>query len=252
MTSDLAVSTKLKENYDAYYDGESEWRALGAIDKAANIVDLCSSIPHGRILDIGSGEGAILKRLSDVRFGEILYSLEISQSAVTTIGQRAIPGLKECRLFDGYHIPYCDRQFDLAILSHVLEHVEHPRKLLQEASRVADCVFIEVPLEDTVRMKPDYVFDSVGHINFYSSKTIRRLIQTCGLEILCQMTTHPSRPMYEYLSGRKGILKHAIKEVLLRTSEHVACRLFTYHSSIVCTELRGEGTLCFGSSSGPV
>jgi len=239
MTSDLAVSTRLKQNYDAYYDGESDWRSLGAVDKVANIVDLCSAIPHSRILDIGSGEGAILKQLSDVRFGETLYSLEISQSAVTTIVQRAIPGLKECQLFDGYHIPYGDRKFDLAILSHVLEHVEHPRKLLQETSRVADYIFIEVPLEDTFRMKPDYIFDSVGHINFYSRKTIRRLIQTCDLQILFQVTTHSSPPMYAYHSGRKGILKYAVKELLLRASEHLACRLFTYHSSIVCTRASG-------------
>jgi SAM-dependent methyltransferase len=208
---------------------------LGAIDKVKNVVDLCGSIPHKRILDIGSGEGAILKRLSDVRFGEALYSVEISESAVTTIAQRAIPGVKECQLFDGYHIPYKDREFDLAILSHVLEHVEHPRKLLQEASRVADYVFIEVPLEDTVRMKPDFIFHPVGHINFYSWKTIRRLIQTCDLQILSQVTTHSSPPMYAYLSGRKGILKYAIKELLLRASERLACQLFTYHSSIVCT-----------------
>jgi ubiquinone/menaquinone biosynthesis C-methylase UbiE len=235
MTSDLSVSPRLKQNYDSYYEGESEWRALGALDKAKNIANLCGAIAHKRILDIGSGEGAILKRLSDMHFGDALYSLEISQSAVTTIAQRAIPGVKECQLFDGYHVPYGDRQFDLAIMSHVLEHVEHPRKLLQEASRVADYVFIEVPLEDTIRMPPDFVCDSVGHINFYSWKTIRRLVQTCDLQILSQVITHSSRPMYEYQSGRKGILKHAIKECLLRASKRLACQLFTYHASIVCT-----------------
>jgi ubiquinone/menaquinone biosynthesis C-methylase UbiE len=235
MTTDLAVSARLKENYDAYYDGESDWRALGAIDKAGNIVELCASIPHSKILDVGSGEGAVLKRLSDLGFGEALYSLEISQSAVAAINQRSIRGLQECQLFDGYHIPYRDRQFDLVILSHVVEHVEHPRKILHEASRVADYVFIEVPLEDTVRLKPDYLFDSVGHINFYSWKTIRQLVQTCDMRVLSQITTHSSRPMYEYHSGWKGGLKYAVKELFLRVSEPLACRLFTYHSSLICT-----------------
>lgn len=232
----VSVSARLKANYDSYYEGESDWRTLGAIGKAQNIVDLCSSIPHKSILDIGSGEGALLKRLSDLDFGEELYSLEISQSAVTTILQRNIPHVQDCRLFDGYTIPYQSRQFNLAILSHVLEHVEYPRKLLYEASRVADYVFVEVPLEDTLMLKPDFVFDSVGHINFYSRKTIRRLVQTCDLRVLSQVVTNPSRRIYEYQHGRKGSLKYVLKECLLRAVEPLACGLFTYHCSMVCAK----------------
>jgi SAM-dependent methyltransferase len=236
MVGNLVVSAKLKENYDAYYQGESDWRTLGAVDKVKNIVDLCGSVRHNRILDIGSGEGALLKRLSDLHFGEELYSLEISQSAVATILQRRIPGVKECRLFGGYDIPYETHRFHLAILSHVLEHVEHPRKLLLEAARVADYVFIEVPLEDTLRLKPDFVFDRVGHINFYSWKTIRRLVQTCDLQVLSQVITNPSRPVYEYASGRQGAVKYVVKELLLRLSQRLASDLFTYHCAMVCAK----------------
>ena len=231
----VGVSARLRENYAAYYDeGESAWRALGAIGKCQNIVDLCSPISHGRILEIGSGEGAILKRLSDLNFGEELHSLEISQSAVAAILQRNIARVRACQLFDGYAIPYESQQFDLVILSHVLEHVEYPRKLLYEASRVASYVFIEVPLEDTMMLKPDFVFDSVGHINFYSRKTIRRLAQTCDLRVLAQVVTNPSRAVYEYQFGRKGALKYALKECLLRAVEPLACELFTYRCSMVC------------------
>jgi SAM-dependent methyltransferase len=233
--SGLAVSAKLKENYASYYEGESSWRALGAVDKVDNVLDLCSTVPHRRILDIGSGEGSVLKRLSDLRFGEDLYSVEISASAVTTIRRRNIVRVRECQLFDGYGIPYKDRQFDLAVLSHVLEHAEYPRKLLHEASRVADYLFIEVPLEDTIRLKPDFVFDQVGHINFYSWKTIRRLVQTCDLQIVSQKVTNPSRAVYEYCSGRKGAVKYAIKELLLQASERLASGLFTYHCAILCS-----------------
>jgi SAM-dependent methyltransferase len=236
--SDFAVSAKLKENYDSYYQGESEWRALGAVDKVNNIVDLCGSLQHGKILEIGSGDGAILKRLSDLNFGDALYSIEVSESAIATIRRRNISCLRDCGIFDGYHIPYSDHQFDLAVLSHVLEHVEHPRMLLYEASRVAEFVFLEVPLEETVCLKRDFVFDSVGHINFYSWKTIRHLVQSCGLKILSQTVTNPSLPVYKYYSGRMGILKFGIKEILQRTSTVLACRLFTYHCSIVCGKAR--------------
>lgn len=232
-----AVSTKLKENYDSYYDGESKWRALGAIDKVANIVNLCGSLPHDTILDIGSGEGAILKHLSDLNFGKNLYSIEISESGLGMIRRRNIARVRECQLFDGYRIPYPQRHFDLAVLSHVLEHVEHPRMLLYEMSRVAKFAYIEVPLEDTLQLKREFVFDRVGHINFYSWKTIRHLVQSCDLRIISQKVTNPSPRMYQFRSGRTGVLKHGIKELLLRTSPPMARKLFTYHCSIVCTQV---------------
>lgn len=232
--TELAVSARLKENYDSYYQGASEWRALGAMDKAENIVQLCRSLPHDNVLEIGSGEGAILKRLSDLNFGENLYSIEISESAVSTIRSRNIPRVCECQLFDGYHIPYRDHTFKLAVLSHVLEHAEHPRLLIYEASRVAEYVFIEVPLEDTVRLNTDFVFDSVGHINFYSWKTIRCLVQSCDMKVLSQTVTNPSLPVYQHYSGRTGILKYGIKEFLQWASPGLACNLFTYHCSLVC------------------
>lgn len=235
---DLYVSAKLKANYDNYYEGESEWRCLGAIDKANNIVALCNKYPHKSILEIGSGEGSILKRLSDLKFGGSLYSIEISKTAVETTLQRNIKSLIECKLFDGYNIPHEDNKFDLAILSHLVEHLEYPRKMLYEAARVANYVFIEVPLADNFRLKRDFVFDKVGHINFYSPKTIRRLVQTCNLEVLDQVLTNPSYRVFQFQFGKKGILRYLLKELNLRIIPGLATYLFTYNCSLVCRKKR--------------
>ena len=164
--SGFTINAHLSANYEDYYeDGDSEWRRLGAIGKVDNIVSLCRGLPHSSVLEIGAGEGSILNRLSGLDFGEELYALEISPSGVKTIKNKKISRLLECKVFDGYHVPYGDDRFDIAIVSHVVEHVEHPRQLLYEASRVAKYVFVEVPLEDTIRLPRDFVFDKVGHIN---------------------------------------------------------------------------------------
>ena len=47
-------------------------------------------------------------------------------------------GLVESKLFDGARVPYPDNSFDLAYMSHVVEHLEHPRQLIYEAARVAN------------------------------------------------------------------------------------------------------------------
>jgi ubiquinone/menaquinone biosynthesis C-methylase UbiE len=236
--TETAVSDHLKKNYADYYaEGDSEWRWLGALDKAENVIALCSATPHRTVLEVGAGEGSVLKRLSDRGFGEELYALEISPTGIQTIVNKQIPQLKECRLFDGYDIPYENKKFDLAILSHVIEHVEHPRKLLYDAARVARYVFVEVPLEETARMKPDFVFDKVGHINVFTPKTIRWLLQTCPLEVLDQMVTIPSKAVYLYRNRSWGGAHYYIKANLLKIFPRLATSLFTYHSALVSRSL---------------
>jgi SAM-dependent methyltransferase len=237
----LRISDQLKDNYDDYYkDGDSEWRRIGAMDKAHNIVSLCGDLPRRSIVEIGAGEGSILKRLSELEFGEALYALEISSSGVEVIRSKNIPRLAECVLFDGYTIPFDDDRFDIAILSHVVEHVEYPRRLLHEASRVARYLFLEVPLEDNFRLPEDFVFDRTGHINYYSPKTIRRLVQSCNLNVLRQITTNPSKDTHVFLSRSKGAIKYYVKQFLLKTAPSLATYCFTYHGSLICEKSTGS------------
>jgi len=230
-----ALADYCQAHYDDYYkDGPSEWRRIGAVGKVDNIVNLCGSVAHESILDIGAGEGAVIQRLSDVGFGGRFCALEISASGVDVIAQRRIANLSECRLFDGYAIPYADDAFDLAVLSHVIEHVEHPRALLRESARVAKHLFVEVPLEDNARLSWDYVADQVGHINFFSAKTVRRFVQTCSLEVLEQRIVNPLKAAFVFSKGRKGIFAHAVKQLANRTVPILAAKIFTYHCALLC------------------
>lgn len=234
------------KHYEDYYKGGvSEWRRLGALDKADNVVRLCADLLLKSVLEIGAGDGSVLSELSAMGFGQELYAAEISASGVEVIKQRNIQRLVDCTLFDGYHLPYADGQFDLAILSHVVEHAEHPRQVLYEAGRVARYVFVEVPTEDISRRPRDYVADSVGHINFFSPRTIRWLVQSSDLRILKQITTNPSKPTYAFEGGRLGVARFHLKQALLRWTPGLATRHFCYHESLLATGLRrlDHGTL---------
>src|SRR6266849_4234073 len=235
----LSVSRGLAENYANYYEqdaGLSEWRRLGAIDKCANIVRLCSGYERREVLEIGCGDGAILERLALTGFGARFTGLEISASAVRAVQEKNIPGAS-VELFDGYELQFAGKQFDLAILSHVVEHVEHPRRLIEEAARAARKVFVEVPLEDNMRLPEDFVFDRVGHINFYNVKTIRRLVQSCGMESLGARLSHGLLSGYVYRKGKfRGGASYVIKEALLKTWPKLAAASFTYHYAMVCAK----------------
>jgi SAM-dependent methyltransferase len=229
------VSDALKRHYDSYYgEGASEWRRAGAIAKAENVIALCSALPHASVLEIGAGEGALLARLAERRFGERLHAAEISESGLRAIRARGIAGLVEARFFDGATLPWREHEFDLAILSHVLEHAEHPRQLLAEASRVARTVFVEVPLEDTWRLPRHYRPDSLGHINFFRAKSLRRFVQTCGLEVLGERVEVPAREAYRLRARLLGAAKFLAKRLALLAVPWLATRLLTYHGALVC------------------
>jgi hypothetical protein len=134
--------------------------------------------------------------------------------------------------FDGGCIPRAAKSVDLAILSHVIEHVENPRELLFEASRVARFVFVEVPLEDNRGLGIDFVPNEIGHINFYSIKTIRQLLQTCGLRIEAQELSHSSLAGYRDRLGRSGFAAWGIKSAAL-VFPSLASKVWIYHCSLL-------------------
>lgn len=230
-----SVHSRWKANYERFYqDDVAEWRRIGSIDKVRNITRLCGKHAPARVLEVGCGDGSILARMSEVGFGEALHGVDISSTGVAKANARGIPRLVGCQVYDGQTFPFEDDAFDLVVLTHVVEHLEYPRAVLYEAARVAKRVFIEVPLEDTIRMPRDFVADAVGHINFYSPATIRRLVQTCELRVVEQVVTNFSLPGYTFNGGLKAVPKFLLKEGLLRFAPKLAPRLYTYNSALLC------------------
>ena len=228
------VSDELRAKYAEHYSGPSAWRSAGAADKVANVVRLCAGVAHERVVEIGAGDGAVLAGLVERGFASQPLGLEISPSALAAGRAR---GLNELARYDGYRLPFADASLDLAILSHVVEHLEHPRALLREAARVARHVFVEVPLEDTWRRPRDYRPNAAGHINFYDLRGIRTLLQTCGLEVLAETVSHPTREAYALrpeLGRARADASWAVKHALLALAPGLAQRLFTYHGALLC------------------
>jgi ubiquinone/menaquinone biosynthesis C-methylase UbiE len=241
---EIAVSQRWLDHYDSCYKEENgtmdkvaAWRDLLALDTARDMITCCNSIPHDTILEVGCGLGSLLRQLDDLQFAKQLYGLEIARGAVERTIEKNINTLAECLLFDGSTIPYENKTFDLAVMAHVVEHLEHPRRLMREAARVANHVFITVPLEDAAfrQRQDDRYLEDGGHINLYSYKSFRLLIQTCDLKIVSQIVTVPSAKAYRFSMGRKGIFAPITMKFCLKTVPSIALAMFdTYRSAILC------------------
>ena len=89
------------------------------------------------VLEIGSGHNP--KTRSDVLCDKFIEDDE--QRGGKIITDRPIVEA------DGQFLPFADNAFDYVICSHVLEHVEDPRQLIAELTRVANRGYIETPSE---------------------------------------------------------------------------------------------------------
>lgn len=202
------LTDNLKTAYDDFYtSNDVAWRMLGAKYKARNILEVCQKIQPERVLEVGAGDGSILHYLNEWNFGKELFALEIAESGVNLIKARNLSSLKEVQTFDGYKIPYPDNHFDLVVLVHVLEHVEHERLLIRELKRVSKYLVIEVPkdyrygVDQRIKHFLDY-----GHINMYTPTLIRFLLKSEGLDIVADKSslTTPEVNFFNEFVNRKA------------------------------------------------
>ncbi|MDI6695064.1 MAG: class I SAM-dependent methyltransferase [Anaerolineales bacterium] len=231
--------------YDSQYvhmdERKWQWRELGGSVKAKNIVTIVGDLPVQSIVDIGCGTGAILASLARMSFGQHYYALDITDQAIHIVKHRSdIPNLIEAKVFDGLHIPYKNQQFDLAILSHVVEHLMDPVPLLQEATRVARYMVVEVPLEDNlytrlkVHLFRSHYREELGHIQWFNQSNFRFLLEhTCGLEIMRMSMVYIPDELYFYrkqgIARRSTILLLGIRKAVRALSCNLYARLLTDH-----------------------
>ena len=99
------VSTDVKNAYDEFYLGRDEqWRMLGARYKANNIIEVSKGHDFKKVLEVGAGDGSILRHLSEWNTFPEMHALEISQSGVDQIKKLGLKNLNSVTIFDGQGI----------------------------------------------------------------------------------------------------------------------------------------------------
>jgi len=220
----------------------SRWRALGALGKADHVIGLCTraGLSPRAVLDVGCGDGALLGELSRRGFGATLTGLELSAAAVNIA--RARPGIDRVEQFDGAHVPAAAGQYDLGILSHVLEHVPDPAALLAEVARAARAVVIEVPLEANVsarRASKRAHAEEIGHLCRLDRAAAGAIVARAGLRVADELEDPLPLQVHLFFARgavqrARGYLKWAVRAALHRLSPPLARRLFTLHYAALC------------------
>lgn len=222
----MNVDKDIQEKYNEQYTEDLEdWRILGGRGKANNIINISKDLDFKSVIDIGSGNGSVLYWLDKNSFCKDIVSLEISESGLEKIKQRNLKSVKKVQWFDGYKIPYEDNSFDLALCSHVIEHVEYPRMLIREITRVSKRQILEVPIDFSWNVdKKTTHFLSYGHINIYTPQTFRFLLKSEGLDIIRFENLMYEKEVFDLMDKNKGLLqkiKTRVKNILWNNINYI-------------------------------
>ncbi len=193
-----------------------------------------------RILDVGCGVGAFVRRLRE--FSSNVYGIDIDEERVRR-GAAQVPNLA---LSVGEYLPFADDTFDVVLLHEVLEHVTDDLATLQEVRRVMRpdgravvfCpnrlfpfethgiflgkryVFGNVPL---VNWLPDAVRDHlVPHARAYTHADLQRIYRRAGLRERLHTYVFPG---FDQIAGRRKVVGKAMR-VALYPLERSPLRIF--------------------------
>jgi SAM-dependent methyltransferase len=215
------------------------WRALGGRGKAGHVAALLRrrGLAPRAVVEIGCGDGALLAALSQRGIGDTLDGFELSPEAVALAREKAIPRVRRLEAYDGVRIPAEDGAYDLAILSHVLEHVPDPAPLLREAARVARHVIVEVPLEDNrsaARPAKRREAARIGHLHAFDRAAVRGLCASAGLNVVAELSDPLPLAHHAFFAGTPrdraaAAVKTLVRRTAFRAAPRRAERLFTVH-----------------------
>ncbi|MEX1112068.1 MAG: class I SAM-dependent methyltransferase [Candidatus Andersenbacteria bacterium] len=142
--------------------------------------------PTDRVLDVGSGNGAVAYKLAEK--AKVVAGIDIRPANVAHAKKTYQRDNLEFLVGDATTYSF-QEPFDVIVLSNVLEHIEHRIEFLQKLQHVAPKILIRVPMLTrdwiTVYKKEQglpYRLDDTHFIE-YTTEVFRREMKEAGLKI---------------------------------------------------------------------
>jgi len=153
-------------------------------------------LPSDRVLDFGCKEGVLTARLATCCRQVVGVDVDAAAIAVA----RAQVRLPHVSFVEGDGVEYFRArpgEFDVIVLSHVIEHLDDPRTLLTAAVGTCRQVYIEVPdFERTYlnafrsQLRSRLIYSDRDHVWEFDRRELRELVSASGLEVRDEEARH--------------------------------------------------------------
>ena len=165
------------------------------------IHELTKDIPDAKVVDIGCNECPITRQMNNVTWVDILSYEEIAKligengnvclvwneetneyDCVGKVFDPVVPIPRDRYVqADAQELPFADNEFDLAVATELLEHVENPVAALREVSRVAKWAIFTTPNE--YNWAPEHLpFTNKEHVRLYTQEMLEEQLKEAGIE----------------------------------------------------------------------
>ncbi|HIA37835.1 MAG TPA: class I SAM-dependent methyltransferase [Flavobacteriales bacterium] len=147
-----------------------------------SIRELFLSISPTTVLDLGCGEGLVLKSLEDLMKNKKCYAIDHDPIEIKDAKMNST--FCEFSVGSIYEVPFEDNFADVVFCTEVLEHLDDPNKALDELHRVtSEYAILSVPNEPLWRilnmLRFKYLKDlgnTPDHWNHWSSSAFKRFV----------------------------------------------------------------------------
>jgi methionine biosynthesis protein MetW len=161
--------------------------------------------PGARVLDIGCGDGALLKRLEDEKQADG-RGIELSQKGVNEAVARGLSVIQG----DADHdlATYPDDAFDFVILSQTLQATYNPRMVLEQLLRIGSKVVVSIPNFGNWRIRSQLILKGRMPItedlpySWYDTPNIHFCTVRDFLALVDEVGAHVEKAVALYGNGR--------------------------------------------------
>jgi 2-polyprenyl-3-methyl-5-hydroxy-6-metoxy-1,4-benzoquinol methylase len=178
---------------------ELDWLRRGLYSDICQYLN--TTLPHGRLLDVGCGSGDFVQFA--VELGFRAEGIEPSEQASRTAQDAGLSvqctGLKE---YTAAFEAGKENLFDMAVLLNVLEHIPNPEIIMQYLAKLVrpgGIVCIRVPNDfseiqlaayEKLGQKPWWI-SAPDHVNYFNYETLRHFLGLCGFDVVHQSGDFP-------------------------------------------------------------
>lgn len=144
------------------------------LPRVRKVLGMLRAVTPANLLDVGTGRGVFLWPLLD-SFPHLpvvcIDLLPLRASDIQAVRRGGVTRLSALRM-DASRMAFADKSFDVVTLLEVIEHIENPQRVFEEAIRVARrFVIVSVPSHED---------DNPEHIHLFTKQTLEDLLKKAG------------------------------------------------------------------------